>query len=80
MIFTWDPKLSVAYMQFGDDSGQVADSHKITDDIVIDVDSNGKVFGIELLNANEQLKKRDGKFQFVNSLTKEQCEVLLPVP
>jgi len=35
---------------------------RISDDLLIDISSDGLVFGIELLNANEQPTQDDGKF------------------
>lgn len=79
MVLTYDPKLNVAYIRFAEQSGEV-DCHPINDEIVVDVGADGKVYGIELLNAREQLKTSNGKFQFINSLTQEHQEVTLLVP
>ncbi len=80
MTFTYDPRLNVAYLRFAEDSGHVGDSHQVTNDIIIDVDADGRVYGIELLNAREQLKMSNGKFQFINSLSNERREMPLPIP
>ncbi len=81
MTFTYDPKLNVAYILIAEQDGEVADSHEFENgNVIVDLDATGKFYGIELLNAREQLKMSNGKFQFINSLTKETHEALLPVP
>ena len=45
---------------------------RISDDLLIDISSDGLVFGIELLNANEQPTQDDGKFVFVDSGSGEE--------
>ncbi len=77
MVFTFDPQLNIAYIRFAESSSNV-DSHQINDDIIVDLDANGKVYGIELLNAREQFKISNGKLQFINSLTQEHQEISLP--
>jgi uncharacterized protein YuzE len=55
MKLTYDPVHNVAYIRFREQSGTV-DTLNISDEINIDLGSDGKIYGIELLNANEQLK------------------------
>ena len=78
MTFTFDPRLNVAYIRFAEKTGQV-ESRELNEDIIVDIDANGKIYGIELLNAREQLQENNSKFQFINSLTKEHREMPLPV-
>jgi len=45
---------------------------------VVDIAPNGMVYGIELLNANEQLQREDmGELIVVNEATGEQTELPL---
>jgi uncharacterized protein YuzE len=54
MKLSYDPKYNVAYIRFREESTQ-ATTIKISDDMNIDIAPNGTVYGVELLNANEQL-------------------------
>lgn len=59
MRLTYDPKHNVAYIRLHGKSDQVT-TIKISDEINIDIASDGSVFGIELLNANQQLAEDQG--------------------
>ncbi|MGB8645633.1 MAG: DUF2283 domain-containing protein [Anaerolineae bacterium] len=78
MLVTYDPKLNVAYIRFSEEQRQV-NSHPLTDDIIVDVDRDGKLYGIELLNAREQLRQKSGVLAFVNQATQERSEMPIPV-
>jgi len=54
MKLSYDPKYNVAYIRFHEKPGQVT-TLKISDDVNIDIAADGTVYGVELLNANEQL-------------------------
>jgi uncharacterized protein YuzE len=56
---SYDPKYNVAYIQFHEKLGQVT-TIKISDDMNIDIAPDGTVYGVELLNANEQLTRDHG--------------------
>ncbi|MCL5801601.1 MAG: DUF2283 domain-containing protein [Gammaproteobacteria bacterium] len=59
MKLSYDSKYNVAYIRFHEKTGQVT-TIKISDDMNIDIAPDGTVYGIELLNANEQLTKDNG--------------------
>ena len=59
MKLTYDPKHNVAYIRLHEKVGQVT-TIKISDEINVDLASDGTVYGIELLNANEQLTEDQG--------------------
>jgi uncharacterized protein YuzE len=59
MKLTCDPKYNVAYIRFHEKAGQVT-TIKISDDMNIDIAPDGTVYGVELLNANEQLTGDQG--------------------
>lgn len=61
MKLDYDPKYNIAYIRFHEKIGQVT-TIKISEDMNIDIASNGVVYGIELLNANEQLSGDKGAF------------------
>lgn len=54
MKLSYDPKCNVAYIRFHEKLGQVT-TIKISEDVNIDIAADGTVYGVELLNANEQL-------------------------
>lgn len=54
-----DPKHNVAYIRCHEKVGQVT-TIKISDDMNIDIAPDGTVYGIELMNANEQLTRDHG--------------------
>jgi len=56
---SYDPKYNVAYIRFHEKLGQVT-TIKISDDMNIDIATDGTVYGVELLNANEQLTRDPG--------------------
>ena len=59
MKLSYDPKYNVAYIRFHEKLGQVT-TIKISDDMNIDIAPDGTVYGVELLNANEQLTGDQG--------------------
>ncbi len=54
MKLTYDPRYNVGYLKLLDKSG-IVETVTISDQLHIDLAPDGRVFGIELLNANEQL-------------------------
>ena len=58
MKFTYDPRSNVGYIRFKKKKGD-AESIKLSDELVIDLAPDGTVYGIELLNATEQLSRDD---------------------
>ncbi len=59
MKLSYDPKYNVAYIRFHEKQGQVT-TIKISDDMNIDIAPDGTVYGVELLNANDQLTGDQG--------------------
>jgi len=59
MKLTWDPRYNIAYISFREKTEQV-ETVQVGEDVNVDVAPDGGVFGIELLNANEQLRGGDG--------------------
>ena len=55
MKLTYDPRYNVAYLQLQETANDVK-TLQISDDLNIDIAPDGKVLGIEFLNANEQLR------------------------
>jgi uncharacterized protein YuzE len=80
MRFTYDPKYNIAYLKFQEKSAEVH-TLKVSDEVNVDLTPDGTIYGIELLNANEQIYRQDeGKFLLINEVTGEKAEIpLAPV-
>jgi uncharacterized protein YuzE len=77
MKFTYDPRYNIAYIRFQEKPKEV-ESIAVSDELVIDMAPDGTVYGIELLNANEQLKRdKIRKFTILNEATGERTDVPL---
>jgi uncharacterized protein YuzE len=75
MRLTYDPSANAAYIKLRDKRGDV-ETIEVAPDFLVDVDASGAVCGIELLNANEQLKgSDDGRFVFVDPLSGKETEL-----
>jgi uncharacterized protein YuzE len=59
MKLSYDPRYNVAYIRFHEKRGQVT-TIKVSDDMNIDIAPDGTVYGVELLNAKEQLTADHG--------------------
>ena len=79
MRFTYDPRYNIAYIRLHEKSTEV-ESIRISDELTVDMAPDGTIYGIELQNANEQLKSEDmGKLLVINEATGEQREFPLSV-
>ncbi|MCX5647182.1 MAG: DUF2283 domain-containing protein [Phycisphaerae bacterium] len=77
MKLTYDPRYNVAYIRFHE-KGVDVESLRISDELVVDIAPDGTVYGIELLNANEQLRHEDmGELVVVNEATGEHTNLPL---
>lgn len=77
MRFTYDPRYSIAYIRFAEKPAEV-EAIRISDELVVDVAPDGTVYGIELLNANEQLTRENGRsLLVVNEATGAYAELPL---
>jgi uncharacterized protein YuzE len=54
MKLTYDPKHNIAYIQLREKTAEVETIH-LSDELLIDVAPDGTVYGMEFLNANDQL-------------------------
>jgi len=77
MKFTYDPRYNIAYIRFSEKNAE-AESIRLSDEIVVDIAPDGTVFGIELLNANDQLRREDmGDLIVINEATGQQTKFSL---
>lgn len=65
MQITYDKAHNIAYLRLHEKTAQV-ETLRISDDINIDIAPDGTVYGIELLNANEQLAGEDGSVVLIS--------------
>lgn len=69
MKLTYDPKYNIAYISFRAKTARVETLH-VSDSVNIDITPDGTIYGIELLNAKEQLGDiKDKKSLIVNIAT-----------
>lgn len=59
MKMRYDSKVDVAYIELA--KGKYDSTRKISDVILVDEDKEGKVLGIEILDATENISKFDPK-------------------
>ena len=79
MKLTYDPRYNVAYIQLHDKPVQVETIH-VSDELNVDMAPDGTIYGIELLNANEQLgAEPKGKLLVVNEARGESSEIKLTI-
>lgn len=78
MKLTYDPRYNVAYIGLKEKVEQVETIH-ISDQLNVDLAPDGTIFGIELLNANEQLAAMpERKLLLINEELGKTTEVELP--
>jgi len=79
MKLTYDPRYNIAYLRFHEKGGTVDTIH-VSDELNVDLAPDGTIYGIELLNANEQLRGEDrGKLVVVNEARDEHAELPLDI-
>ena len=79
MRFTYDPRYNIAYIRFSEKQAE-AETIQISGEMNVDLAPDGTVYGIELLNANEQLSGEDmGKLLCINEATGERTELPLAI-
>jgi uncharacterized protein YuzE len=77
MQLTYEPRYNVAYFRLHAKVAQV-ETIRISDELNVDMAPDGTVCGIELLNANEQLRAGDnGTLVVINEALGERREVPL---
>ncbi len=54
MQLTYDPQYNIAYIRFRNKCAKVT-TISVSDELNVDIGPDGVVYGIELLNANQQL-------------------------
>ena len=77
MKLTYDSRYNVAYIQLHEKTTQV-ETIQVSDELNVDIAPDGTIYGIELLNANQQLgAEHQGKLLVVNEALGKSSEVEL---
>ena len=77
MKLTYDSRYNIAYLRLHEKFDQV-ETIRVSDQINVDIAPDGTVYGIEFLNANEQLQAEDeGNFVLVDESNGQRQEVAL---
>jgi uncharacterized protein YuzE len=76
MKLSYDPRHNVAYIRLREKTAEV-ETIRVSDELNVDLAPDGTVYGIELLNANEQLRAGDdGRLVVVEAEGKERSLAL----
>jgi len=79
MRFTYDHRYNIAYIRFREKRAEV-ESIRVSDELIVDMAPDGTIYGVELLNANEQLQREDmGELVVINEATGERSELPLGI-
>ena len=77
MKFSYNPRYNIAYIRFQEKRADM-DAIRISDELIVDMAPDGTIYGIELLNANEQLWREDkNELVFINESTGERTDIPL---
>ncbi len=77
MKLTYDPRYNIAYLRLQEKLAQVDTIH-ISEELNIDLAPDGTIYGIELLNANVQLRRADaGRLLVLNEATGDEMAIPL---
>ena len=77
MKLTYDARRNIAYLRLQEKSSEV-ETIRGSDELNVDLAPDGTVYGVELLNANEQLQAgEDGTLVVVNEALAERREIPL---
>lgn len=79
MKLTYDPRYNIAYIRLRESQANF-ESIPVSAELIVDMAPNGTVYGIELLNANQQLRQEDmGGLVVLNEATGESTELPLAI-
>lgn len=78
MKLTYDPKYNIAYITLRAKRGKVR-TLSLSDEVNVDIASDGTLYGIELLNANKQLKGTAKSAAFTISNLSTGKDIVVPL-
>ena len=77
MQLTYDPRYNIAYIRLKDKTAEV-ETIRVSEELHVDLAPDGTVYGIELLDANQQLRGGDhGALVIVNEALHDRKEIQL---
>ena len=74
MEISYDKKYNIAYIKIQEKTSKV-ETIMISDEVNIDISPDGKLYGIELLNANDQLKSQDNELILTDNTTGRKTKI-----
>ena len=77
MQLTYDSEANIAYIRLKNKTGKVR-TVTVSNELNIDLASDGSVYGIEFLNANAQLRNGN-KITLINKVSGQKCELPIAV-
>ena len=78
MNLTYDPRYNIAYLKLREKTVEV-ETIQVGEELNIDMDPDGTIYGIELLNANQQVEGLNtGILALENEATGARIEVAFP--
>ncbi len=79
MELTYDPRYNIVYIRFREKQSEV-EAIKVSDELVVDIAPDGTVYGVELLNASDQMLNDDtSKLVMTNEAIEECAEPKLTI-
>jgi uncharacterized protein YuzE len=80
MLLTYDPEQNIAYIRLREPATEVQ-TITLSDEVNVDLAPDGTLYGIELLNANEQLRNGSDRalVQVLNQVSGDTTEVPLAI-
>jgi len=79
MKITYDPRYNIAYIYLCEQTTSV-ETIEVSDRMNVDLAPDGTIYGIELLDANQQLgSDPEGKLVVINEQSNEAIEIPLSV-
>ncbi len=77
MKLSYDSRRNIAYLRFREKTAQM-ETITVSDEINVDIAPDGTLYGIELLNANAQLRDGDdGRLIVVDEVVGDEREIPL---
>ena len=77
MKLTYDPRKNIAYLRLQEKTAAV-ETIRVSEELNVDMAPDGTVYGIELMNANEQLRAGDeGVLVVINEALGDRREIPL---
>ncbi len=74
MEISYDKKYNIAYIKIQEKTSKVL-TIILSDEVNIDISPDGKIYGIELLNAKDQLVSKDNDLFFIDIETGRKTKI-----